>query len=155
MGYRGLRSYCLLFSDCSSVNRRITINFLRPNYKLLITLGLVVLLGLTSRLVPVGNLLWDKYLGDVVYAAAFYLGLSLVWFRGSLQAKVILTAVFVVAIETFQLTPIPAQLGQSDHLAIKLFAYLVLGSRFSGWDLLAYGVGIAGIAGVDHFYLKA
>lgn len=59
-----------------------------------------------------------------------------------------------MVIETFQLTWIPAQLGQSDNPAVKLFAYLVLGSRFSGWDLLAYGLGIAGIGMIDRFYLK-
>lgn len=72
-----------------------------------------------------------------------------------MRAKIILTAVYVVAIETFQLTPVPAQLGQSDHIAIKLFAYHVLGSQFSGWDLLAYGVDIAGISVVDQFYLRS
>lgn len=111
-------------------------------------------LGLVSRLVPLGYLLWDKYLGDAVYAATFYLGLSLIWPRGPIRAKIILTTIYVVAIETFQLTPIPTQLGQSDNPAVKLFAYLVLGSRFSGWDLLAYWVGIAGIGVIDRFYLK-
>jgi hypothetical protein len=91
----------------------------------------------------------------VVYAAVFYLGLSLVWPRGAIPTKAFLTVAYVVAIETFQLSPIPAQLSQSDSLAIRLFAYIVLGSRFSGWDLLAYGIGIAGIGLADRFYLAA
>ncbi len=89
----------------------------------------------------------------MVYAAVFYLGLSLVWPRGAILAKAFLTVAYVVAIETFQLTPIPAQLSQGESLAIRLFAYVVLGSRFSGWDLLAYGIGIAGIWLADRFYL--
>ncbi|MCQ3972426.1 MAG: DUF2809 domain-containing protein [Anaerolineae bacterium] len=123
------------------------------SYRYLVTLGLIAGLGLISRLVPIGSILWDKYLGDVVYAAVFYLGLSLIWPRGAILAKAFLTVVYVVAIETFQLTLIPAQLSQSDSLAIRLFAYVVLGSRFSGWDLLAYGIGIAGIGLADRFYL--
>ncbi len=91
----------------------------------------------------------------MVYAAVFYLGLSLVWPRGAIPTKAFLTVVYVVAIETFQLSPIPAQLSQSDSLAIRLFAYIVLGSRFSGYDLLAYGIGIAGIGWGDRFYLAA
>jgi hypothetical protein len=76
----------------------------------------VARLGLVSRLFPVDSILWDKYLGDVVYAAIFYLGLSLVWPRGTIVAKALLTVVYVVAIETFQLTQIPTQLGYSDSL---------------------------------------
>jgi hypothetical protein len=110
-------------------------------------------LGIVSRLFPVGFILWDKYLGDVVYAAVFYLCLSLIWPRGAIAGKAFWTVVYVVAIETFQLTPIPVQLGHSDNLVIRLFAYVVLGSRFSGWDLLAYGVGLAAIIVVDRFYL--
>ena len=112
-------------------------------------------MGIISRLFPIGSILWDKYLGDAVYAAVFYLGLSLIWPRGTLAGKTFWTVVSVVTIETFQLTPIPARLGHSDNLAIGLFAYVVLGSRFSGWDLLAYGVGLATIMVVDRFYLTA
>jgi len=72
----------------------------------------------------------------VVYAAVFYL--SLIWPRGAILAKVFLTGIYVVAIETFQPSPIPAQLSQSDSLVIRLFAYVVLGSRFSGYDLTHY-----------------
>ena len=64
-----------------------------------------------------------------------------------------LTAVYVVAIEAFQLTPIPAQLCHSERWVVKAFVYVVLGSTFSGWDLLAYGVGIAGIVWLDRRWL--
>jgi hypothetical protein len=112
-------------------------------------LGLVTGLGVVSRLFPIGFILWDKYLGDVLYAAVFYLGLSLIWPKGTITAKTIVTGVYVMAIETFQLTHIPLQLSRSNNLAIRLFAYAVLGSRFSGWDLLAYGVGLAAMVGVE------
>ena len=79
----------------------------------------------------------------------------MIWPSGALARKAFWTAVYVVAIETFQLTPIPARLGHSDSLVIRLFAYVVLGSSFSGWDLLAYGVGLAGIMVLDRFHLTA
>jgi hypothetical protein len=115
-------------------------------------LGLVAGLGIVSRLFPIGLILWDKYLGDVLYAAVFYLGLSLVWSQGTIAAKTIVSGVYVLAIETFQLTSIPTQLNRSHNLALWLFAYAVLGSRFSGWDLLAYGIGLAGVAAADRLY---
>jgi hypothetical protein len=118
-------------------------------------LGLLTGLGIVSRLFPTGFILWDKYLGDVVYAAVFYLGLSLVWSSGTVTVKTVLSGVYVIIIETFQLTPIPLQLNQSHSPIIRLFAYLVLGSRFSGWDLLAYGVGLAGMVWLDWFYAGA
>ena len=128
------------------------INISGQSYLYLITLGLVAGLGLISRLVPIGSILWDKYLGDVVYAAVFYLGQTRLRPRGSIIVKAFLTMLYVIAIETFQLTNIPAQLSQSESLTIRLFTYLVLGSRFSGWDLLSYGIGISGIGWVDRFY---
>ena len=125
----------------------------RYRARLLLTTCWVVALGIASRVVPVGALIWDKYLGDAVYAAAFYLALSLIWVAAPRRTKIALTAVYVVAIEAFQLTPIPAQLCHSERLAVRAFAYVVLGSTFSGWDLLAYGVGIAGIAWLDRRWL--
>ena len=115
---------------------------------------MIVILGLISRLFPLGFLLWDKYLGDILYAAFFYLILSLIWPTGSVLIKSLLIAVFVVTIETFQLTPVPRQLNHSSNLLIKTFAYLVLGSQFSGWDLLAYAIGISGITLLDKIYLN-
>jgi hypothetical protein len=115
-------------------------------------LGLVTGLGIVSRLFPIGFILWDKYLGDVLYAAVFYLGLSLIWPKGTSAAKTVLTGMYVIAIETFQLTSIPVQLSRSNNLVIRLFAYAVLGSKFSGWDLLAYGVGLAAMVGVEKLY---
>jgi len=99
-------------------------------------------LGLLSRVVPLGIIVWDKYLGDVVYAAVFYFGLCLIIGRGILLPKICATAFYVTSIELFQLTPIPRQLNQSSNALVKLFAYIVLGSTFSWRDLLAYAVGI-------------
>jgi hypothetical protein len=115
--------------------------------------GVVVFLGLLSRVLPLGVLVWDKYLGDALYAAAFYLALSFLWPKGSVVSKVALVSIYVVTVELFQLTPFPAYLNRSDYLPVRLFAYLVLGSTFGWWDLPAYGVGIALMAGIDKKYL--
>ena len=124
-----------------------------PHYryrrKVILAIGIIVFLGLLSRVAPLGVRLWDKYLGDALYAAAFYLGLSLLWPQGSVIRKVVLVSTYVAAVELFQLTPFPASLNRSDYLPVRLFAYLVLGSTFGWRDLVAYGVGIAAIAGID------
>jgi hypothetical protein len=125
--------------------------FTTDNYraKVFVALCVAAFLGVLSRAVPIGFRLWDKYLGDVVYAAAFYLVVSFVWSTGTRFNKAALTAVYVTAIECFQVTPVPAQLKESDNWAVKLFAYIVLGSQFSWWDLLAYGVGMCAIICID------
>ena len=119
--------------------------------KVLLLLLAAATVGLVSRLLPIGVRLWDKYVGDMVYAAAFYLVVSLIWRDWSIAPKLLITAIYVVAIEAFQLTPVPTQLGQSRQIVVKLFAYVVLGSKFSWWDLLAYGVGIAAVVSVDRW----
>lgn len=119
--------------------------------KVLLLLFAAAAVGLVSRLLPIGVILWDKYVGDAVYAAAFYLVVSLIWRDWPIATKVLITTIYVVAIEVFQLTPVPTQLGQSRQIVVKLFAYIVLGSKFSWWDLLAYGVGIAVVASVDRW----
>jgi hypothetical protein len=114
------------------------------SYRRRILLGmlLTIAIGLFSRLAPIGFPLWDKYLGDTVYALFFYLICSVLFNGSSALHKAGWTALYVTAIEVLQLTGIPLQLNRSDNPVIRLFAYLVLGSTFSWWDLLAYAVGI-------------
>jgi hypothetical protein len=109
----------------------------------------VIALGLVSRVLPLGLAIWDEYLGDALYAALAFLALAFVWPHRRTAAHAAAAISFVTAVELFQLTPIPAALNRSDVLLVRLFAYLVLGSTFSWWDLLAYAVGILVIAGVD------
>ncbi len=110
---------------------------------------LVIVLGLASRRVPLGVALWDTYLGDALYAQLAFLVLSLVWPGWSTARRAALAATLVTAVELFQLTAIPAALNRSPVLPVRLFAYLVLGSAFSWWDLLAYAVGITAVACID------
>lgn len=108
----------------------------------LILLIASVVLGIASRIFPLGNILWDKYLGDVVYASVFYFALCIILGYKPVRLKTLITAGYVVFIEFFQLTPIPRFLNHSSNTIVKLFAYLVLGSTFSWWDLVAYAIGI-------------
>jgi len=105
----------------------------------------VIGLGLLSRAVRTGQPLFDKYLGDALYAVMVY-GISRL-FIGTAPSTVWATVV-MTAIEFFQLTMIPARMLGSDSLLTRLCARL-LGTEFSTLDLVAYGVGIASIHLVD------
>ncbi|MEZ4673062.1 MAG: hypothetical protein R2932_02320 [Caldilineaceae bacterium] len=69
-----------------------------------------ILLGILSRLVTTGVVLWDKYLGDALYAILVYLLLSLGRWR-SLWGKALVALVIMVAIESFSTdgNPLPVQ----------------------------------------------
>jgi hypothetical protein len=101
----------------------------------------IIAAGLLSRTVHTGSILFDKYLGDALYAAMVYVILRLLR-----PGKPILVPAIVImlAIELFQLTMIPARLYASGHLALRIAAH-VLGTTFSMLDLLAYAVGIAAL----------
>jgi hypothetical protein len=79
-------------------------------------LVIVVLVGAGSRLVHTGFLLVDKYLGDALYAAVFYLLLALVWPTGMPWRRVLVVCAVLLSIELFQLTYIPARLYWSGNL---------------------------------------
>jgi hypothetical protein len=146
---RNLVAGCDEIDQSGEMNGQVQTSLGWYRLRLLVAASLVAVLGIASRVNWVGSLLWDKYVGDAAYAAIFYLALSLIWTREPVAAKAILTSGYVAAIELFQLTPIPAQLNQSDSFVVRAFAYIVLGSAFSWWDLLAYGIGIAGILLLD------
>ena len=79
---------------------------------------------------------------DVAYAACASLGIALIWNHMPASIASAIAFAVCIAIECFQLTGIPLQLNRSDFLPIRVFAYLVLGSGFSWWDMLAYAVGV-------------
>lgn len=113
---------------------------------------IVLLAGVVSRLLRTGQPLLDKYLGDALYAIMVYLLLSIAWRGGSIAAKAALAGAIMVAIETFQLTGIPARLARSTSLFARLLA-IALGTSFSWRDLAAYAVGIVFVAVFDRFVL--
>ena len=105
----------------------------------------IIALGIISRVVHTGLAVFDKYLGDALYAAMVY-GILRLLSRPA--ASAVCAMVVMTAIESFQLTMIPAHLLASEHLIVRIGARL-MGVEFSFLDLLAYGVGIGCIYLVD------
>jgi hypothetical protein len=105
----------------------------------------IIFLGLLSRSVVTGWVLLDKYLGDALYAAMVY-ALLRILLRARPAAAT--AAVMMVAIESFQLTGIPARMLAGGNGLTRVVARL-LGVQFGFADLLAYAVGIGVIWAVD------
>lgn len=107
----------------------------RDRRRTLVGLAVVIALGLASRRLPIGVALWDKSAGDALYAVMVYLVLSLV--RPAAHPARLGVSAFLVcaAIETFQLTGIPAGLP-------RLLRF-VLGTSFAWHDMACYVVGAA------------
>jgi hypothetical protein len=109
-------------------------------------LAAIVVCGLLSRMAQTGLKIFDKYLGDALYAAMVYVILRL---TGRITRVALWSAVAVITIELFQLTGLTAEMFRSGSAVVRVCARL-LGTQFSVLDLLAYAVGIAFIAAVDH-----
>jgi hypothetical protein len=102
-----------------------------------------VTLGLASRLYPVGWFLYDRALGEVLYAAAAYLVLAMLLFRKPPLVIAVLAFVCCLAVELFKLTGIPA--AYQHVLLVRWF----LGTTFSSVNLGYYFVGVVLIALAD------
>src|SRR6266404_5507839 len=100
----------------------------------------IITIGILSRVVHTGLVVFDKYLGDALYAAMIYAILRLLW-RAAAVAVAVSTMVLMTLVELFQLTMIPARMLANEHLIVRICARL-MGTEFSFVDLLAYGVGI-------------
>ncbi len=122
---------------------------------LLVAIGLTIVLGGVSRLFPLGMPWWDKYVGDMAYAALATFAIAWCWNRAPVLVPPVVALVFCVAVESFQLTGIPLQLNRSEVVAVRILAALVLGSTFSWWDILAYGIGVVLAAVVDMRFARS
>jgi hypothetical protein len=112
---------------------------IRARYALL--LAVTVIVGIASRKVHLGIRLWDKSLGDVLYAVAMLFALGLVAPR---SRPVVLTAAAFgasFAIELFQLTGVPLAIAETPHWG---FARWLLGTDFAWHDVACYAVGALG-----------
>lgn len=114
---------------------------------------MVVLLGMGSRLIHSGFPILDKYAGDALYAVLLYLILRMMRPQHSQSMHLILAAILVLAIELFQLTGIALEWRKNGSGLQKLIS-VPLGTKFGFWDLLAYTVGLAGIYGLDRFWIS-
>lgn len=90
-------------------------------------------LGLASRRIHLGLALWDKSLGDVLYAVMIALLVLVVRPATRPLALGLVTFAICVSIELFQRTGIPAR---APHLV-----QLALGTTFAWHDVACYAVG--------------
>jgi len=111
--------------------------------RVVIVLGLLatVALGLLSRRVHLGIGLWDKSLGDALYAVMIYALCALARPRWRPVRVAAVAVAICFAIETFQLTGLPARAPRLLRIA--------LGDTFTWHDMACYVVGGAA-AGLLH-----
>jgi Protein of unknown function (DUF2809) len=111
--------------------------------RLLLALAATVVLGLVSRLYPVGWYLFDRSLGEVLYAVAAYLVLAMLLFRKPPLFIAVVAFACCLAVELFKLTGIPA--AYQRLLLVRWF----LGMTFSWLNLAYYLLGVLLIALAD------
>src|SRR5882762_1899875 len=75
----------------------------------------IIAIGILSRVVHTGLVVFDKYLGDALYAAMIYVILRLLW-RAAALAVAVSTMAVMTLVELFQLTMIPAHMLANEHL---------------------------------------
>ena len=107
----------------------------------MICLAAIIAAGILSRMVHTGFQAFDKYLGDVLYAAMFYAILRLACSTVPRGRLALYAMAAMTAIELFQLTGIAVRLLASEHLLVRICARL-MGTQFSFVDLVCYAVGI-------------
>jgi hypothetical protein len=111
-----------------------------------------VAVGLASRAWPIGFVVWDKVLGDALYAVALYLVVAIVGtlLRRDWSAPVIggIAVGTCWALEAFQATGWTARSVSSANLRN------VLGTTFGFTDLIWYLVGVVAIAVLDVVWLR-
>ena len=112
--------------------------------RLLLALAATVILGLASRLYPVGWYLYDRIVGEVLYAVAAYLVLAMLFFRKPPLFIAGLAFACCLVVEVFKLTGIPAKY---QHVFLvrwflgMVFAWVNLGYYFIGATLSAFADG--------------
>ncbi len=112
-----------------------------PMLRLLLALAATVLLGLASRLHPIGWFLYDRVLGEVLYAVAAYLVLAMLLVRRPPWLIACMAFGCCLAVEMFKLTGIPAENQRVFMVRWFLgmtFAWVNLGYYFIGVVLIAF-----------------
>jgi hypothetical protein len=111
-------------------------------------LVITVAVGVASRRYPIGWALYDKSLGDALYAVAVYLALALVLRKTRPVIVAVLAITWCVAVEFFQATGIPA------HYADRLIVKWLIGADFAWHDVACYFVGVAAAVTLDKLVLR-
>jgi len=104
-------------------------------------LGATVVLGVASRLRPLGLAVWDKSLGDVLYTALLWSLVGLARPRAGRWSLVGVALGLSLAIEAFQLTGVPRRLPRLLQIAF--------GTTFAWHDVACYVVGALAIGLAD------
>jgi hypothetical protein len=100
----------------------------------------VIVCGIVTRVAPIGWPVYDKSLGDVLYAVAAYLAVALLFPRMPATPVACIAAVACLAVEGLKLTDLNARL-----LTVPVVRWF-LGTTFSWHNIACYLLGIA-IAG--------
>ena len=111
--------------------------------RVLLALAATVFLGLASRLHPLGWFLWDRVLGEVLYAVAAYLVLAVLLVRRPPWLIACMAFGCCLAVELFKLTGIP-----SENQRVFLVRWF-LGMTFDWVNLGYYFIGVVLIAFAD------
>jgi hypothetical protein len=111
--------------------------------RLLLAMAVTVALGLASRLYPMGWFLWDRVLGEVLYAVAAYLAWAMLLVRKPPLFIATIAFACCLAVELFKLTGIPAE--YQHVFLVRWF----LGMNFSFVNLAYYFVGVVLITFLD------
>src|SRR3954468_16039608 len=77
----------------------------------------IIAMGILSRVIHTGLVVFDKYLGDALYAAMVYAILRLFWRRPKAAVG---STIAMVAIEFFQMTLIPVRLLGNEHWIVRI-----------------------------------
>jgi hypothetical protein len=111
--------------------------------RLLLALAATVALGLASREYPAGWFLWDRVLGEVLYAVAAYIVWAMLLFRKPPWLIAAVAFGCCLAVELFKLTGVPAA-NQRVY-----FVRWFLGMTFSVVNVGYYfaGAALSAIAG--------
>jgi hypothetical protein len=111
-------------------------------------LAAVIILGIASRVAPLGWAYYDKSLGDVLYAMAAYLALALLLPRRPIWLIAALATTACLAVEFLQLSEVNTRL-----LEVPVLRWF-LGTTFSWQDILCYLLGSAMAVSLDRFFLR-
>jgi hypothetical protein len=106
----------------------------------LLAIAIVIAAGLLSRAVHTGWILFDKYLGDALYAVMIYLLLP----SQPVARRAALAMAIMMGIELFQLTNIPFKMVADSRWPVRVVGRL-LGTTFGWGDLAAYAAGIVAL----------
>jgi hypothetical protein len=104
--------------------------------RLLLAMTITVALGLASRLYPTGWFLWDRVLGEVLYAVAAYIVWALLLGRKPPLVIAAIAFASCLAVELFKLTGIPAE---NQHVFLVRW---FLGMSFAWVNLGYYLIGV-------------